>query len=72
MPGGLDLLLLLPDLDGLLVDLLLEQVQGLLLLGGLNIGGLGGHGVEHGGHGLAVHHGGGEVGGGSGNLGLDF
>ncbi len=51
--------------------LLLEEVDGCLLLGELDVPGLGGDGVEDGGHGLAVHHRGGEVGGGGSHLGLE-
>ena len=70
MPGGLDLLLLLPDLDDLLV---LELLQ-LVLRGDeevvLDGAGLGGDGVQDGGDVLTVHNGNGEVGGGLDNLGL--
>ena len=51
--------------------LLLEEVDGCLLLGELDVPRLGGDGVEDGGHGLAVHDGGGEVGGGGRHLGLE-
>ena len=70
MPGGLDLLLLRPDLDGLLVDELLQLVlrgDQLVVLHGAR---LGGHGVEDGGHGLAADDGGGQRRGGLHQLGL--
>ena len=70
VPGGLDLLLLRPDLDGLLVDELLQLVlrgDQLVVLHGAR---LGGHGVEDGGHGLAADDGGGQRGGGLHQLGL--
>merc|ERR1719213_301579 len=70
VPGRLDLLLLDPVLDGLGVDQLLQ----LLLLGDQEVVlvsiSLGGDGVVPGGHGLTVHHGDGEVGGGGGDLAL--
>ena len=55
-----------------MVHLLLEEVDGCLLLGELDMPGLGGDGVEDGGHGLAVHDGGGEVGRGGRHLGLEM
>ena len=77
MPLGLDQLLLGPDLDRLLVDgdllggrelrqLLLLRDEQVALVGG----GLGGHGVEDGGDGLAIDDGLRDGGGGGDELGL--
>ena len=70
MPGGLDLLLLLPDLDDLLVLELLQLVLGVDEEVVLHGAGLGGDGVQDGGHVLAVHDRDGEVSGGLDKLGL--